>query len=84
MTLTRRLFVPPLHSPFSTLAEKATYLNFLYRVSNPAGINTYQPLDVYFGILLFGFRPYSSERTWRIVWPWRASPFGPVRTWATA
>lgn len=84
MTLIPRRFVPPLHSPFATLEEKATYLNFLYRVSNPARINTEQPLDVYFGTLLFGFRRYSNERTWRIVRKWRACPFGPVRRLATA
>lgn len=79
-----RLFIPPLRSPYSTLSEKATYLNHLYRISHPENINTDQPLDVYGGLLLFAFKRYSDERTWRVVRPWRASPFGPVRTWAKA
>ena len=73
--------IPPLHSTrtTATLAQRALYLNYLFSVSNPAQIDTHEPITVYAGLLLRGTRTYTGKPAWRLVRSWRGAPFGPIR-----
>ena len=67
----------------ASLEDRATYLNYLFRVRSPGLINPYGEIRVYLGVILRGIDVYTKKNTWRVVKVWRGSPFGPMRSLAT-
>lgn len=74
--------IPPLRSADTKLPERAAYLNYLFRINRPGLIDPFQCLTVYAGVFLQGFDVYTHEPTWRVVFPWRGCPFGPIDAFA--
>ena len=78
-----KVVIPALRGSDSYI-DRANYLNYLFRISNPALIDPKSPITVYFGAILVGKEIYSQKTTWRAVRFWRGSPFGPILTARTA
>lgn len=74
--------IPPLRASKTTFADRAAYLNYLFRVNRPGLIDPQHSLTVYVGLILRGIDVYTHEPTWRIVMPWRGCPFGPIGAFA--
>lgn len=70
--------IPALRDPDISFEDRVAYLNYLWMTRKPHLIDPTRAIRIV-GFLLFGTDRYTQKPTARILYPWRGSPFGPMK-----